>query len=104
MASSIRIRTSYRQGVTTVRSIIRHPMDTGFERDPQTGDVIPAYFIQEVICEHGEEIVLRCDWSRAVSKNPYLSFMFSGAKPGDKIRISWIDTKGNTDTAEAVIK
>ncbi len=104
MASSIRIRTSYHDGITTVRAIIRHPMDTGFERNPETGEVIPAYFIEEVICSHEGMTVLRCHWSRAVSKNPYLSFMFAGARPGDRLRISWVDTKGITDSAEVVIK
>ncbi len=105
MASkSIRIRTSYRDGVTTVRSIIRHPMETGFSRDTETSEVIPAHFIQEVVCKHGEKVILRCDWSRAVSKNPYLSFIFSGAKPGDTISIYWIDIKGESDIAKAVIK
>lgn len=104
MGTSIRIRTSYREGITTVRAIIRHPMDTGFEHDPETGEVIPAYFIEEVICTHGDKVVLRCNWSRAISKNPYLSFMFAGAKPGERIKISWQDSKGITDSAEVTIK
>jgi len=104
MASPMKIRTSYRDGLTTVRAIIKHPMDTGFERDPNTGAAIPVYFIEEVICKHNDRVVLRSDWSRAVSKNPYLSFAFMGAIPGDSVSISWSDSKGLNETASITIR
>lgn len=100
---SIRIRTGLRDGVATVRSIISHPMETGFNKDPETGFIIPPHFINEVVCRHNDRTVLRCDWSRAVSKNPYLSFKLSGAKAGDTITISWHDTEGVSDTVTTVI-
>lgn len=104
MASGIKIRTSYKDGLTTVRSIIKHPMETGFEFDADSGKIIPVYFIEEVICKHNEKVVLRCDWSRAVSKNPYLSFAFMGAVPGDTVSISWLDSKGLSESAKITIK
>jgi sulfur-oxidizing protein SoxZ len=104
MGDSIRIRTSHRDGLTTVRAIIRHPMDTGFAKDPQTGMVIPMYFIREVTCSHGEEVILRCRWSRAVSRNPYLSFEFAGARPGDALTITWRDSREQSDTATIAIQ
>ena len=104
MASGIRIRTSLRDGLTTVRAIIKHPMDTGYERDTETGIPIPMYYIEELVCRHNENIVMRCDWSRAVSKNPYLSFQFEGAVPGDMVSISWRDSKGLEESAKVAIK
>ncbi|MBI4005903.1 MAG: thiosulfate oxidation carrier complex protein SoxZ [Gammaproteobacteria bacterium] len=104
MASSIKIRTSIKDGLTTVRSILRHPMHTGYEKDPETGNTIPAHYIEKVIVHHGNKLILQCDWSRAVSSNPYLSFIFSGAKAGDTLRISWSDNKRESDTAEAIIQ
>ena len=99
MGDSIRIRTEHRAGWTTVRSIIRHPMETGFRVDPESGQVVPAHYITEVLCRHGDDVVLRCEWSRAVSKNPYLSFEFSGARPGEAITLSWSDNHGGSDSA-----
>ena len=32
------------------------------------------------------------------SKNPFLSFRFSGGKPGDKVIITWTDNKGEKRT------
>jgi sulfur-oxidizing protein SoxZ len=104
MGDSIRVRTSHRDGLTTVRAIIRHPMDTGFAKDAETGAVIPMYFIREVTCRHGEELILRCQWSRAVSRNPYLSFEFTGARPGDALTISWRDSREQSDTATIAIQ
>ena len=35
MASTIRLKTKIRDDVTTVRAIIRHPMETGFRIDDE---------------------------------------------------------------------
>jgi sulfur-oxidizing protein SoxZ len=104
MASTIRLKTKTREGITTVRAIIRHPMETGFRVDQDSGELIPAHYINLVTIKHNDKIILSCDWSRAVSKNPYLSFMFEGAKKGDKLELNWIDTNNNTDTLETQIK
>jgi sulfur-oxidizing protein SoxZ len=66
--------------------------------------MIPAFFIEAVTIYHGDKVIMTCDWSRAVSKNPYLSLSFTGAKKGDTVRISWQDSSGNTESKEAVIQ
>ncbi len=104
MAFGIRIRTSTKDDLTTVQAILKHPMDTGNSRDPETGNMIPAFFIETVTVHHGDTEIMTCNWSRAVSKNPYLSFTFTGAKTGDTVRISWQDSNGNTESKEAVIQ
>ncbi len=104
MARGIRIRTTLHDGLTTVQAIVKHPMDTGNSHDPETGKVIPAFFIETVTIHHGDKVIMTCDWSRAVSRNPYLSFAFYGAKTGDTLRISWQDSRGNTESKEAVIQ
>lgn len=104
MASSIKVRTSMRDGLTTVRAIIRHPMHTGFEIDQETNRLIPAHYIEHVTVHHGEKLVLQCEWSRAVSRNPYLSFEFAGASAGDTLRISWSDNQGENDSLEVKIQ
>ncbi len=100
MASSIKVRTSLHDGEATIRMIIRHPMHTGYEFDTETEKFIPAHYIEKLTIKHNDSIVLDCDWSRAISANPYLSFVFNGAKAGDKLTISWSDNLGESDTAE----
>lgn len=98
MAASIRIRTSLRGEVATVRAIIRHPMHSGYEFDAQAGQLIPAHYIENVSVYHGDKIVLQCDWGRAISANPYLSFQFRGARKGDTLRIQWTDNLKESDS------
>ena len=76
MKSTIRLKTKIRQDVATVRAIIRHPMETGFRVDDETGKLVPEHYIKKILVEHNTNIVFSCDWSRAVSKNPYLSLKF----------------------------
>ncbi len=104
MARAIKIRTSIKDGVATVRCILRHPMETGFRIDPESNQLVPAHYIEQVFCHHNDELVLQCDWSRAVSKNPYLSFSFSGANSGDTIRISWRDNLGEENSSSVVMR
>lgn len=101
---SIRIRAKVKRGVTEVKTLISHPMETGLRKNKKTGKKIPAHFIQDVTCEHNGKQVLEANWGVAVSKNPYLAFKFSGGKKGDKIKISWADNKGKSDTAEAKVR
>jgi sulfur-oxidizing protein SoxZ len=104
MASSIRLKTKIRDGVTTVRAIIRHPMETGFRIDSETNEFIPPHYINEIVIKHNGSVVITCVWSRAISKNPYLSFMFEGATIGDKVELSWTDNRNNVDSTETLIK
>jgi len=104
MANSIKVRAKAESGVATIKCLISHPMETGLRKDKKTGDKIPAQFIQEVNCDHNGKSVLSAQWGPAVSKNPFLSFKFSGAKSGDTIKISWVDNKGDSDSTEAKIK
>ena len=104
MANSIKVRAKVKDGVATVKCLISHPMETGLRKDKKTGEKIPAKYIQEVNCEHAGQTVLNAVWGGAISKNPFLSFKFSGAKSGDTINISWVDNKGDSDSTEAAIK
>ena len=104
MASSIKIRAKASGGVTTVKTLVNHPMETGQRKDKKTGTNIPAHFIQELIAEHNGRTVITAQWSTGVSKNPYMSFKFAGGNKGDKVKISWVDNKGQSDSKEVTIK
>jgi sulfur-oxidizing protein SoxZ len=104
MASNIKIRAKTTDGVTTVKALMSHEMETGLRKDKKTGEPIPAHFIQEVTAKWKDQVVMTALWSGGVSKNPYLSFKFNGGEVGDPIEISWVDNKGETDTGTAEIK
>jgi sulfur-oxidizing protein SoxZ len=102
--ASIKMRANIEGGVTTIKALISHPMETGARKDKKTGETIPAHFIQEVVCEHKGAKVITANWGPAISKNPYLSFRFKGAAAGDTVKLSWVDNKGKTDSLEQTVK
>ncbi len=103
MAKSIKLRAKAKNGIVTVKTLMSHPMETGLRKNKKTGKLIPAHFIQQVVAKSGGKTVMQADWGGAISKNPYLSFKFNGAK-GDAISIAWVDNLGNSDTVSASVK
>ena len=101
---SIRLRASSKVGVATVKALITHPMETGQRKNKKTGKKIPAHFIQTVSGKHNGKEVLLAEWGPAVSKNPYISFQFAGAKKGDSVEISWSDNKGGSESASTKVR
>ncbi len=101
--SSIKIRAKAAGDVVTVKALMTHPMETGQRKDKKTGELIPAHFIQEVKAETNGKQVLTAHWSGGVSKNPYLSFKYSGGKKGDTVKLTWADNQGGGDSKEATV-
>jgi len=101
--ASIKMRAKEKKGVVTVKALMTHPMETGLRKDKKTGNMIPAHFINEIICEANGGQVMECLWSGGVSKNPYLSFKYKGSK-GDKLKLSWTDNQGGKDAIETKVK
>jgi sulfur-oxidizing protein SoxZ len=103
LISMIKIRSKPQGAHTLVRLLIDHPMETGRRRDEVTGILAPAHFITELRVELNGQPVISGLLSTAVSKNPYFSFRLNRAKPGDLIRVTWVDNLGQQDSAEARI-
>lgn len=104
MANTIKVRAKIKGDVASVKTLISHPMETGVRKDKKTGEKIPAHFIQEVNCESAGKSVLNAQWNGSISRNPFLSFAFKGAKSGDSLKISWVDNKGESDSIETTLK
>ena len=102
MANPTKIRASAKDGVTEVRALMQHEMENGRRKD-EAGILIPVWIISEVKVQHNGKIVLEAQFGTAVSKNPYLAFRFKGGKAGDKIRLSWVDNRGDTSSDEVEI-
>jgi sulfur-oxidizing protein SoxZ len=100
----MKIRTKQQDGLTVVRVLIDHPMETGRRRSEADGQTVPAHFIEEIRVEHNGRLVVRGELSTSVSKDPYLSIRFRGGRSGDRVRVSWVDNLGRNDSAEAVIE
>ena len=102
MGNPMKIRAANKDGVTEVKVLVSHEMETGQRKD-SAGAVVPAWFITELTAKHGDKVVLSSEFGPSVSKNPYLAFKFKGGAKGDKLAVSWMDNKGEKRTDEVQI-
>ncbi|WP_316366681.1 thiosulfate oxidation carrier complex protein SoxZ [Candidatus Thiodiazotropha sp. CDECU1] len=101
---TIKLRAKLKNGVTTVRSLMLHPMETGLRKDKKTGKAMPAHYIQEVACRHNGELKVTTEFGISVSKNPFLQFELEGGEKGDILELTWRDNRGETESATTQIK
>ena len=83
-------------GTTEVRVLMTHPMTTA-----QSGQ--PLHFIQNITVKHNGRTVIESEISQAVSRNPVFSFRLKGGAKGDRIEVSWLDNKGETNKIEGAV-
>jgi sulfur-oxidizing protein SoxZ len=96
MAGPMKMRASIAGGFTEVRVLMTHPMTTA-----QSGQ--PLHFIQNLTVKQNGKTVVEAQISQAVSRNPVFSFRLKGGAKGDKIEVSWLDNKGETNKIESAV-
>ena len=99
----LKVRATGKKGYAVIKAILFHPMETGLRKSKETGEIIPAHFIQEVNVKHNGEEVMKVNMGIAVSKNPYLSVEIAGAAKGDSIDIGWLDNLGEEASTEVKV-
>ena len=100
MAGTIKLSVKMSGGVANVKSLVLHPMETGSRTDPDSGNIVPAQHITQMIFTHNGRQVMVANFSTAVSRDPFFGFSFEGASPGDTLKVSWVDNTGATDEFE----
>jgi len=103
MADLMKIRARLKDGVTEVKVLMNHPMETG-RRKNDFDEVVPAHFIQLVTAILNGKTVLEAQWGTGVAKNPYLTFRLRDAKVGDKVAVAWQDNKGESNFIETLVE
>jgi sulfur-oxidizing protein SoxY len=77
--------------------MIRHPNNSGLQRDPLTQYFIPAHFVQNLSISQGDRVILSMEGGISISEDP--NFRFDFAVHGtDEIRVEAIDTDGKVFT------
>jgi sulfur-oxidizing protein SoxZ len=102
MADPMKVRATLKGDTGEIRVLMNHPMETGQRKDGG-GNIVPLHFIQNVEVKVNGRTVVEGQISQGVSRNPVFSFRVKGVKPGDKIEVSWIDNKGDTNKTETVL-
>jgi sulfur-oxidizing protein SoxZ len=91
-----------RDSLIYVRTLISHPMDTGFFKDRE-GKPIPAHFISEVTVAYGGEEVARFSWTSGISRDPFLTFPLTATREAPLV-ITWKDNQGGVYRQSADVK
>lgn len=102
MADTMKMRAQLKGGVTEVKVLIGHPMETG-RRKNDLGEFIPANFVQLVNASLNGKQVFEAQWGTGISKNPYLTFHLNHAKVGDLVVVTWTDNHGKTGQGEITV-
>ena len=84
-----------KDNVATVKLLVKHPMQMENKEKNQKPE-----FIEQLTVKHDGNTVYSMYPSMGVSKNPYIKFMFKGAKSGDTITVSWKDNTGKSETKD----
>jgi sulfur-oxidizing protein SoxZ len=98
----MKMRATAQNGVTDIRVLMAHPMETGQRKDA-SGKLVPMHFIQNVTVKLNGKTVVEAQISQAVSRNPVFSFRVKGGAKGDKVEVSWLDNHGETNQTEATV-
>jgi sulfur-oxidizing protein SoxZ len=103
MADDTKLKIKLAGAEAEVLVLVNHPMETGARKDKDSGQLVPAHFIQKMTFEHNGKVVADADIGGGVSKNPLIGIKIGGAKAGDKVKIAWTDNKGTKGGAEEAV-
>ena len=101
MPGPMKMRATEQGGVTEIRVLMAHPMETGLRK--VNGKPVPAHFIQNLTVKLNGKTVVEGQTSQAVSRNPVFTFRVKGGAKGDKVEVSWLDNEGETNKTEATV-
>lgn len=102
MSQPTRIRAQLQGERAVVRLRLSHEMESGQRKDA-AGRPIPAWYIQQLRVTLNARSVLDAMWGPSISKDPYLQFVLSGVKPGDRLGVHWLDNRGERRSDESTI-
>lgn len=97
MAGPMKMRATLAGGNTDVRVLMTHPMATEQQTKGQ------PHFIQNVTVKVNGKPAIEAEISQAISRNPVFTFRLKGGARGDKIEVSWLDNKGETNKTETAV-
>jgi sulfur-oxidizing protein SoxZ len=98
----INVPAKARRGeVIEIKSLIQHPMETGF-RVGLNGALIPRDIITSLVCTYNGEEIFRAELYQAISANPFITF-FTVATETGTIAFNWTGDNGFAATEQAPI-
>ena len=84
--------TAARGEIVTIKTLVAHPMETGFRRDA-AGKPIPRDILAEFECFYDGRLVFRAELNPAVAANPFIAFHLKVDRTGELL-FRWRDQHG----------
>ena len=87
--------------VIEIKTLISHPMETGFRRT-QVGALIPRDIIRGFVCTYNGSEVLHAELHPAIAANPFIVFSTVATESGT-LAFHWTGDNGFSVTESAAI-
>jgi len=93
--------TARRGDIIEIRTLIAHPMETGFRPGPE-GKLLPRDIIRRFSCRYDHELVFSAELYSAVAANPYIAFHTVATQSGTLV-FTWEGDNGFVQTEAQAI-
>jgi sulfur-oxidizing protein SoxZ len=93
--------TAKRGEIIEIRTLISHPMETGY-RAGLDGSVLPRNIIRQFVCLYNDEEIFRADLHPAVAANPFIAFTTIALESGT-LTFTWTGDDGFSQSETATI-
>ena len=98
----INLPATIRRGeVIEIRTIINHPMETGYRRD-SGGQLLARDILRRFSCRYDGELVFSAELHAAISANPYIAFHTVAVASGT-LSFTWEGDNGFLQTESRMI-
>jgi sulfur-oxidizing protein SoxZ len=88
--------------VVTIRTLIAHPMESGFRRDAK-GQRLPRNIIERFECRLDDALVFRAELQPGIAANPFIEFRLRATRSGT-LHFRWQDQHGNHHEAQRALE
>jgi sulfur-oxidizing protein SoxY len=76
------VKSTPEDSIKEARLLIKHPMNTGLQRDLVSQGFRPAFFVSKIVATFNDQVVFDADTFIGVSEDPNLLFPFKASKSG----------------------
>lgn len=91
---SIRLRGKYHRGVTSIKALIKHPMETGLRAHKISGQNLDPHYITNISLMMNNEEIAAIKSTAGLSRNPYVAIKVDSDKSVDSVSMVWRDNVG----------
>jgi len=103
----LRLRSRrFKEGAATLvelRVQIMHPMENGRRRDPASGRLLAAHYIEWLTVHLDGRLLARLACGRSVARNPVFSLTLEEPPPAARVEVFWQDNLGEQGQATHVL-